>query len=117
MGVATGENEQAMRKILDMSRFIALALLALHDYYYCYGFFKSLGFVSGFSDRLLHNIIQTGLFENFHRSKLLAIGFLIISMMGIKGRKKENLHLKVACGYMLAGLILYFGTYFLWNLN
>ena len=32
----TGENEQALRKILDMTRLISIAILVLHFYYYCY---------------------------------------------------------------------------------
>ena len=35
----TGENEQGLRKILDMTRLISLVLLGLHFYYYCYGAF------------------------------------------------------------------------------
>jgi hypothetical protein len=36
MATHTGENEQALRKILDMTRLISIVLLALHFYYYCY---------------------------------------------------------------------------------
>ena len=32
----TGENEQGLRKIIDMTRLISIVLLALHFYYYCY---------------------------------------------------------------------------------
>ncbi len=31
----TGENEQGLRKILDMTRLISIALLIIHFYYYC----------------------------------------------------------------------------------
>ncbi len=36
----TGENEQALRKILDMTRLISIAILVLHFYYYCYTAFE-----------------------------------------------------------------------------
>lgn len=33
----TGENDQAMRKILDMTRLISIAVLVIHFYKECYG--------------------------------------------------------------------------------
>ena len=36
----TGENEQSLRKILDMTRLMSIAILALHFYYYCYTAFE-----------------------------------------------------------------------------
>jgi len=32
----TGENEQGLQKVLDMTRLISIVLLILHFYYYCY---------------------------------------------------------------------------------
>jgi hypothetical protein len=65
MAHQTGENEQALRKILDMTRMISLVLLGLHFYYYCYGAFRNWQLVSAFSDRLLVNVVATGLFSSF----------------------------------------------------
>jgi multidrug transporter EmrE-like cation transporter len=109
----TGENEQALRKILDMTRMIAIVLLALHFYYYLYAAFKEWGLVSAFSDRLLRNIQNTGLYSNFHKSKLIALGFLAISLLGAKGRKDEKQTYKTAFAYMFTGLLLYFISYLL----
>ena len=36
----TGENEQGLRKILDMTRLISIVILVLHFYYYCYAAFE-----------------------------------------------------------------------------
>ncbi len=36
----TGENEQGLRKILDLTRMISMAVLLIHFYYYCYGAFQ-----------------------------------------------------------------------------
>ncbi|PZR24562.1 MAG: hypothetical protein DI535_22005, partial [Citrobacter freundii] len=33
MAVQTGENEQALRKILDMTRLISIVILVIHFYY------------------------------------------------------------------------------------
>ena len=75
----TGENEQGLRKILDLTRMISIAVLLIHFYYYCYSAFLQWELHSDITDRLLKNIYSTGLFGNFHKSKLIALVFLICS--------------------------------------
>lgn len=111
MAMQTGENDQALRKILDMTRLIALLILFIHCYYYCYGAFKEWGLVSVFTDRILGNISNSGLFNNFHISKLIALGFLVISLFGAKGRKNEKLNKRTAFAYIISGLLAYFISY------
>lgn len=111
MAVQTGENEQALRKILDMTRLISVVILALHFYYYCYEAFNQWGLVSEFSDRILGNIRNTGIFNTLHRSKLISLGFLIISLLGAKGRKDEKLNYWTASAYLITGLLTYFFGY------
>lgn len=111
--MATGENEQALRKILDMTRFISIVLLILHVYYYFYAAFLHWQLVTPFSDRLMGNISRTGLFTFFHKSKLFALCFLGISLIGAKGRKSENMTLKKALTYITWGLAIFFSAYFL----
>jgi hypothetical protein len=43
MAMHTGENEQALRKILDMTRLISITILLIHFYYYCYSVFEIWG--------------------------------------------------------------------------
>lgn len=107
----TGENDQALRKILDMTRLISILLLSIHFYYYGYGVFKHWGLVSPISDTILHNIYITGIFGNFHKTKFFALGLLLISLLGAKGRKDEKLQFKTALYYILAGLVLYSLSY------
>ncbi|MFV8353894.1 conjugal transfer protein MobC [Flavobacterium sp. XS2P14] len=107
----TGENEQALRKILDMTRLISIIVLVIHFYYYCYAAFLEWHFVSGFSDKIMGNIHHTGLFSNFHKSKLFALGFLMISLIGAKGRKDEKLNYKTAFAYIITGILIYFISY------
>jgi len=107
----TGENEQALRKILDMTRLISITILALHFYYYCYSAFREWQLTVDLTDRLMGNISNTGLFSNFHKSKLIALGFLSISLMGAKGRKDEKLNYKIAFAYIITGLLIYFFSY------
>lgn len=111
MAMQTGENEQALRKILDMTRLISIIILVIHFYYYCYSAFSQWHLVSGFSDKIMGNIHHTGLFSNFHKSKLFALGFLIISLMGAKGRKDEKLNYKTAFAYIITGILIYFISY------
>lgn len=111
MGMQTGENDQALRKILDMTRLISILLLSIHFYYYGYEAFKNWKLVSPFSDRILHNIYNTGIFNDFHRSKLFALVFLVISLLGAKGRKDEKLKFKTALYCMIAGMLIYFISY------
>ncbi|MFL9836200.1 YWFCY domain-containing protein [Flavobacterium sp. ST-75] len=106
----TGENEQALRKILDMTRLIGLLLLFLHFYYECYGFFSHCWLYSEFTNRILGNIQATGLYGWFHKPKLIALGFLCISLLGVKGRKDEKLKAKQALWHISIGLVLYFGA-------
>ena len=113
----TGENEQGLRKILDLTRMMSIAILLLHFYYYCYEAFKQWEIRSDITDRLLQNIYNTGLFSNFHKSKLIALVVLIISLFGARGRKDEKLGLKSAFAYILTGLILYLISFIVFKLE
>ena len=107
----TGENEQGLRKILDLTRLISIAILAIHFYYYCYAAFEQWQLTSDVSDRLLANIRNTGLFGNFNKSKFFALAFLFISLLGVKGRKDEKLSFKTALAYIISGLLAFFLSY------
>lgn len=106
--MSTGENEQALRKIIDMTRWISIAILCLHFYYYLYSWFRGIGLYSGFTDQILHNIENAGLFVNFHKSKLVALGFLLLSLVGVKGKKSEKISSKTALKYLIPGILYYF---------
>lgn len=113
----TGENEQALRKILDMTRLISIVILCLHFYYYCYEAFRDWNLTVSLTDRLMGNISRTGLFKAFHISKLWALLFLTISLVGAKGRKDEKQNYKSAFAFIMTGLVAYFisGLMLLWN--
>src|SRR4051812_40090160 len=117
MAMHTGENEQGLRKILDMTRMISILLLGLHFYYYCYGAFHAMGWSAALSDRLLLNIQNTGLFSSFMKSKSLSLAFLAISLLGTRGRKDEKLSHKTAIAYLATGLLLYFLSGFILMIN
>jgi len=109
----TGENEQALRKIVDMTRLMSLAVLCMHFYYYCHKAFAEWHLVCRFGDVLLLSIKDTGLFATFHRSKFLSIILLGISLLGARGRKSEKLDYKAPLACTGVGLLLFFTSHWL----
>src|SRR5258706_9713389 len=97
----TGENEQGLRKIVDLTRFASIFILLLHFYYFCYAAFKQWEIKSTITDRLLKNIMNTGLFHSQYTSKILAIGLLVISLLGAQGKKDEKINWKSIASYLL----------------
>ena len=104
----TGENEQGLRKIVDLTRMISIVLLLLHFYYYCYATFRSWHLRSDLTDHLLLNVAHSGLFSNFARSKLMALIFLAISLFGARGKKDQKYNYKTGVLYILSGALFYF---------
>lgn len=113
----TGENEVELRKMLDFTRLAAIIVLLLHFYYCCYGAFKAWKLTAALSDRLLANIAHTGLFKSLYMPKLIALGLLIISLLGAKGRKDEKLGWKTIAGWLVIGALFYFLSGQVFNLN
>lgn len=107
----SGEDEKGLRKIMDLTRFMSITVLFIHTYYYCYRAFDEWGWTAKISDNLLINISKTGLFSHFQRAKLISLVLLIISLIGARGRKKENLKIKKSFIYMAIGTAIYFLSY------
>lgn len=105
------ENEIGLKKIIDMTRMMSIIILLLHIYVVCYTAFKERGWTHQVSDKLLINIGRTGLFETFHRAKLIALVFLTISLIGAKGKKGETFNYRTAFAYALSGTLIYFISY------
>lgn len=59
----------------------------------------------------MKNIQRTGLFSSFVKSKLIALGFLAISLVGARGKKDEKLGYKAAFAYIISGLFVFFISY------
>ena len=113
----TGENEQGLRKIVDLTRFASIFILLLHFYYYCYTAFKQWEFRSTITDRLMANIMHTGLFSSLYISKFIAIGLLVISLLGAQGKKDEKISWKAVAACLLIGFMLFFSSGMLFSLN
>src|SRR5690606_16819278 len=108
MALQTGENEQALRKIVDLTRWIAIGLLLIHFYAIGYNWFREIGWQHAFSDHIMLMLHRTGLFNSMLISKMLALGFLLISLIGAKGKKDEKITYQKPIVYLIVGLIIYF---------
>lgn len=106
----TGENEQALRKIIDFIRLLSIVVLLLHFYIVGYNFFKQLGYVHEIMDRILQSILKTGLLAGTLKAKSVAFGLLAISLIGAKGKKDEKLSLMRSVLYLVAGAIFFFSS-------
>lgn len=110
MSVKTGENEQGLKKIMDMTRAAAIIIVLLHFYYHGYGVFRLYGWTASLSDRLLANFARTGLFQPFYKAKVIALLAITLSLIGTKGKKEDHASLRSAALYLSTGALVYFGS-------
>jgi YWFCY protein/Type IV secretory system Conjugative DNA transfer len=103
----TGENAEALRKIIDLMRRCSIIVLCLHFYIYCYAAFEIWGLTHAIVKQVLTNLAGTGLFRHFYISKAIALGLLVVSLIGAKGKKDEKLKLSAALMPLLSGLLIY----------
>lgn len=113
----TGENAQGFRKIQDMTRTIGLILLLVHFLIYCYPNFEHWRLTGKILNRLLLNIIKTGLFNNPYKSKLLILVFLMLSLMGSNGRKNEKVTYRSGLIIIGVGLLIYFSSWVFFRMD
>lgn len=103
----TGEDINGLRRIIDMTRLISIAILALHFYLTCYQAFAGWHWAAAITDRVVGNIARTGLFMNWWRPKMAALLFLAISLIGAKGKKDEKINGRNITAYLVTGLLIY----------
>lgn len=117
MSSGTGENETGLRKILDFTRLAGIFILFMHFYFYCYGAFKQWELTAPLGDQFLKNIAITELYSTPLKSKLIALGLLVISLLGARGKKSENINRQTIVIYLFAGLLLYFSSSYILDLQ
>ncbi|GGF44549.1 conjugal transfer protein MobC [Echinicola rosea] len=88
--MATGESIEGLRKIIDITRKGSVGILCLHFYHTGYGLFCQLGACHAITDRLLAGLAETGLFASAVWTKGLVLFLLCVSLLGSKGKKKED---------------------------
>jgi hypothetical protein len=103
----TGENEQALRKIIDFTRMGSIIILILHFYYFCHQVLLTWELTIPFIDKVLESIVKTGLFNGVYPSKGIILGLLAASLIGVKGKKDEKVNM-LASGLLISfGLIIF----------
>jgi hypothetical protein len=112
----TGENIHALRKIIDFTRLMSMAILAVHFYLCCYGAFKEGHFTSAWGDHFLTILARLAVFKTNNAAKLTALGLLVVSLVGVRGRKDDKIEKGSVIAYLLCGLLLYLisGFVLLW---
>lgn len=110
-GMNTGEDIQGLRKIVDFTRLLSIFILVIHFYIACYQAFATWQWTAETTDRIVGNIARTGLFEGLFRAKLAALLLLVVSLVGVKGKKDEKVELRPIVTYILFGAGLYFTGY------
>lgn len=111
--MATGENEQGLRKIMDFTRMLSISILAIHIYLACFSWFREIGFNSSITDRLADNLMHTRVFASGLIAKSSALLLLLISLIGVKGRKDEKSTQYKWKVWAVIGIGLYFGCNFI----
>jgi uncharacterized membrane protein YgdD (TMEM256/DUF423 family) len=115
--MATGENEQALRKIIDFTRYGSLIVLAVHFYFYLHQPLVDLHWTHPMADKIFLKIGNTGLFRSIWYSKLLSLALLVVSLVGAKGRKDDKFQVQTIVLYLTFGLVLFLGSIFLLHLD
>jgi len=103
----TGENEQALRKIIDFTRFVSIGILVLHFYISCYPAFQQWGLTRPVLTKVLLPVSRIAIFKNFLYSKSAVVIALMVSLLGSKGKKDAKIRIKVIVTYALTGCVLY----------
>lgn len=104
----TGENEQALRKIIDFTRLLSIAILIVHFYLSCYPAFQILGLTKPFVNHILFPLSKMIVFTKVLYAKLAAFILLMISLVGSKGKKDESIKASRILIYCFTGVLLYF---------
>jgi len=103
----TGEDSQGLRKIIDFSRLISIFILAVHFYLTCYGAFQHWGLTASITDRVTGNLAKVEWLTGMLKPKLAAFIFLLVSLMGAKGKKDEKANRKHIAAYLASGILVY----------
>lgn len=109
----TGENEQALRKIIDFTRLVSIAILIIHFYLCCYPMFQQLKLTHPIVDHIILPLSKMAIFKTLMAAKLSALGLLIVSLVGSKGKRDNKIRPKTIITYCLTGLLIYFFSSYL----
>ena len=113
----TGENEQALQKIIDFIRLLSIVILLFHFYFFCHRALEPAGLTFKIADQVIQSVSATGLFNGIYTSKLFVLGLLLIALIGAKGKKDEKITPQSVIYFILGGLPLFLLGHFIFKLD
>jgi len=81
-------------------------ILAVHLYYFEYGIFRSLGFHSPITDKIMLSLRSDGIFSSYLKTKLVSLAFLVMSLL-VRAGKGKPADWKMVGIAGASGLLLY----------
>lgn len=112
----TGENEQALRSIIDFLRWMSVILLLIHFYYFCHPTWEQWQLTWTWVDKILLALKPAGFYNGFMPSKGMIALMLTISLIGARGKKSEKVNMKLLVAIICSGLLLFFLSHFIFQL-
>lgn len=109
----TGENQQALQKIIDFIQLMSVVLLLLHFYAYCHPSLTKHNATVGVMETVIIHISRTGIFNNILANKAIIAGMLVLSMIGSVGKRSGNVKLSWAITACIAGLSVFLFNHYL----
>lgn len=106
----TGEDLHGLRRIIDLTRFGSMAILIIYIYGACYQAFAEWHLTWPVISRLLASLLKFEIFKTAFKAKGLSLLLLIISLIGVRGRKDDQIQVKALVSSIVLGLVLYAGA-------
>lgn len=114
----SGENIQALQKIIDFIRFGSILLLLIHFYSVCFPAVIEHGISINFVNRIVYNFSNGfSALSGVNKPKLVVLFLLSVSLLGVKGKKDEKLSVQPIILYICVGLLFFFASSFLLGVN
>ncbi|GEP97705.1 conjugal transfer protein MobC [Chitinophaga cymbidii] len=114
----TGENIQALYKILDLLRFGSILLLLIHFYSVCFPAVAELELSVPILNKIIYNL-SNGFpaLSGIYKPKLVILLLLTISLIGVTGKKDDKLAVQPVLLYLSVGLVFFFTSTFLLSIS
>ncbi|HEV2483624.1 MAG TPA: YWFCY domain-containing protein [Puia sp.] len=103
----TGEDQRHLHSMLEGLRFASIIVLMLHYYATSCPECQSWQQQNPIIDRLLTTILDTPPIDSPLKTKAIALGLLLVSLLGARGAKEPTYTPAKGLKYLMAGIVLY----------
>jgi len=104
---STGENEQALRAIIDFIRLLSVMITGIHLYDIGYPLWSHWGLTNPTINNIMAHVLKTDLFTHPDTLKRYALLLLAISLIGAKGKKSERIKATTSITLIILGIPLF----------